>query len=222
MQRFAQIYATARQRKGSKAALEACLPQAKTPQELAHIASSEYLAQMSKCIFRAGFIWRVIDSKWPAFEKAFAGFDPWQLRMMSDEALEALLKNKDIVRNWVKIKAVRENARFILAIVEEYGSFGQFIADWPEADIIGLWEVLKQRGCRLGGNTRQYFLRSMGKDTFILSGDVTAALIAQGVITKPPTAKRDLQLVQQAFISWQQHSGRPLCQISKVLACTIG
>ncbi len=52
----------------------------------------------------------------------------------------------------------------------------------------------------------------VGKDTFIPTDDMAAALIAQKVIDKPPTSQRDLALVQQAFNQWHAESGRPLCQ----------
>ena len=74
----------------------------------------------------------------------------------------------------------------------------------------------------MGGNSGPYFLRMVGKDTFILTDDVVAALKAQGVIDKKPTAKRDLQKVQEAFNQWQAESGRPLSQISRLLSYTVG
>ncbi len=46
-------------------------------------------------------------------------------------------------------------------------------------------------------------------------------LIAQKVIDKQPTSQRDLALVQQAFNQWHAESGRPLCQLSVMLAHTV-
>ncbi len=50
---------------------------------------------------------------------------------------------------------------------------------------------------------------------------MAAALIAQKVIDKQPTSQRDLALVQQAFNQWHEESGRPLCQLSVMLAHTV-
>jgi 3-methyladenine DNA glycosylase Tag len=61
----------------------------------------------------------------------------------------------------------------------------------------------------------------VGKDTFCLTRDVVGALVRQGVVDRNPTAKRDLQQVQDAFNEWQQQSGRPLCEISRILSCSI-
>ena len=95
-------------------------------------------------------------------------------------------------------------------------------ADWPEADYVGLLYLLKTRGSRLGGTTGQYLLRGMGKDSFVLSRDVTAALIREGVVDKPAGSKRDLRRVQEAFNTWREESGRTLAEISRTLACTVG
>jgi hypothetical protein len=66
-----------------------------------------------------------------------------------------------------------------------------------------------------------YFLRNMGVDSFVLSRDVVRALIREGVVEKEPAAKRDLERVQAAFNHWSALSGRPLTQVSRVLACSI-
>ena len=92
---------------------------------------------------------------------------------------------------------------------------------WPRDDYAGLLRMLKKRGSRLGGNTGQYFLRFMGVDGFILSRDVTARLIAEGLIDKAPTSQKAMAIVQDAFNTWQQQSGRSLTEISRVLAMSV-
>jgi 3-methyladenine DNA glycosylase Tag len=116
---------------------------------------------------------------------------------------------------------VPRNAQFILDIAHEHGSFGAFIADWPIDDITGLWQYLAKHGSQMGGLSAPRFLRMVGKDTFIPSQDVVAALNAQGIIDKVPTSKRDQALVQAVFNQWHAESGRPLCQLSMMLAYTV-
>ena len=177
---------------------------------------------LTRRIFRAGLKHALVDAKWPAFEQAFYRFDPEAVQAMSDEMLEGLMQNEGIIRHFAKIKATRENAVMMVELAQEYGSVARMIADWPEEDIVGLWTLLKKRGRQLGGNSAAYFLRMLGKDTFMLTDDVVTALKAQGVIDRKPTAQRDLKLVQQAFNRWREQSGRPLCQISRLLAHSIG
>lgn len=82
---------------------------------------------------------------------------------------------------------------------------------------------LKNNGGRLGGQTGQYFIRFMGKDSFITSKDVCTAFCANGVdINEKPTSKRDLGRVQDAFNHWRDETGMPYTHLSKVLAYTVG
>lgn len=218
MQSFDQIYATAAKRHGGPAALEKLLSKPKSKAALKKIGDDRYLAGMTKSVFMAGFSWKVIEQKWPNFETAFLGFEPRRVAFMPDEALDTLLHDKGIVRNGPKIRATRDNARFIVDLAEEHGSAASFFADWPSDDYIGLLELLKKRASRLGGSSAQYFLRFIGKDSFVLSASVVAALKAQGIVDKAPTSKRDLRAVQDAFNAWSAESGRPLTQVSQVLA----
>src|SRR5262249_8425300 len=155
---FAPILAAARARRGG-AALEAQLPQPRSPAELEAFGDDRYLSQLSLRVFRAGLKHSLVDAKWPAFEEVFAGFEPRRVREMSDEALEALLADKRLIRHWGKLKAVRENAAAMLAIAEEHGSFGAWLAAWPGSDIVGLWEALAKRFSQMGGNSGPSFLR---------------------------------------------------------------
>jgi 3-methyladenine DNA glycosylase Tag len=132
------------------------------------------------------------------------------------------MKNDKIIRHWGKIKSTRLNAYMVTEYIEKYGSFAHFVSQWPSEDIIGLWAELKKQGSHLGGNSAGYFLRLIGKDTFILTDDVVAALKAQGIVDKKPTSKRDLAAAQQAFNQWHAESNAPLSHISRLLAFTVG
>ena len=224
MRAFADIYAQAAERKGGEAALEALIAEhrAKTAAELAAIPDHRWLAQMSKCVFQAGFAWKVIETKWPGFEAAFHGFAPPFNAAMSDEEFDAHLKDTGIVRNARKILSVRDNAAFLVALANEHGSAAAFFAGWPDSDFAGLLEVMKRRAARLSGETAMRFFRFVGKASFITTRDVTAALIAAGAIDKPPSGKRDLEAVQRAFNAWAGESGRDLSAISRVLAMSTG
>lgn len=219
---FDKLYQHAARRKGGEQALEALLSKPLPVSELAQIPDHRWLAMMSRCIFQAGFSWKVIDKKWPGFEEAFHGFEPQRWMYMSDEDFETLLKDTRIVRNGTKIRSVRENAQFLCDLAAEHGSAAHAFAHWPNEEYVELLLLLKKRGSRLGGTSAQYCLRMMGKDAFIISRDVTAALIREGVVNGEPKSQRDLRATQQAFNHWRQESGRSLNEISQVLAYTIG
>ena len=217
---FAEILDAARARHGA-AALDARLPQPKTPEELRAIPDDRYLSQMSLRIFRAGLKHSLVDAKWPAFEEVFYGFDPRRVRAMPDEALDALLGDTRLIRHGGKIRAVRDNAAAMLDIAASQGGFGAWLADWPVADIVGLWEALARRFSQMGGNSGPTFLRMVGKDSFILSPSVVAALKHWGIAAAAPKNRRDRAGVQARFNAWAAETGRPLCQLSMILACSV-
>ncbi len=220
---FKEIHRRAAEGRGGERALEAELPKPKSRAKLRRTPADRYLSGMARAIFHAGFVWRVVELKWPGFEEAFQGFEPATVAALSEKQLGALARDARIIRNPQKIRSVRENARFVLDLAEESGSAGRFIADWPEEDIVGLWDVLKRRGSRLGGSSGPFFLRSMGKDTPILTRDVVSALRDQGVVeSKNPTSRKALRAIQNAFNLWRKESGRSLSEISKILACSVG
>ena len=222
MRSFDQILDIAADRKGGHDVVLTSGAPPKTADELAAIPDNRWLSQMAKAVFQAGFSWKVIEAKWPGFEEAFGGFEPGPLAVMSDDRFDALLQDTRIVRNGIKIRSVQENAVFVTEVAAEAGSFGKKIADWPAEDYAGLLAWLKKNGSRLGGTSAQYFLRFMGKDSYILSRDVVARLVAEGVIDGAPNSQRAMRSVQSAFNEWVAESGRNLTTISRVLAQSIG
>lgn len=222
MIKFSEIYDHAAARKGGEKALQKLLNDPMSKEELASLDESRFLAEMTRCIFQAGFSWKVIEQKWSGFEDVFHGFDPNTILGLLPDEWEEIGKDKRIVRNPQKIRSVRANAQFIEDIALEHGGFSAFIADWGEFDLIGLFELLKKRGSRLGGNSGQRFLRNIGKDTFILTRDVVACLRNSGLdIKSNPTSKRELSAIQQTFNQWHEETGFPYTHLSKIAAFSV-
>jgi 3-methyladenine DNA glycosylase Tag len=219
---FKRIRERAAKRKGGEKVLASLLPKKPNNKALAKIPDDRVLADMAERIFSAGFVWSVIEAKWPGFEEAFLGFNPKRLLFQPAEFWEKLVSDKRIVRHPGKIKAVRENAKFVLDVAKEHGSFGKFLASWPADDQVGLMEVLAKRGTRLGGFSGQYFLRFLGWDAFVLSGHVLLCLRDSGVAIGSGTSKKDLRAAQAQFNAWRQESGLPVAHISRICALSIG
>lgn len=217
---FEELWGIAISRKGEDEMRDR-LPSCKSPDELSSVGDDRYLSAMAECVFSAGFVWRVVRAKWPGFEEAFRGFDPVAVAAIAEGAPGQLLSDPRIIRNGQKIEATFANARFVLDVAAEHGSFARFVADWPHDDVVGLWEVLAKRGSRLGGATGPRVLRMMGRDTFMLTQDVIRALTEQGVLEGKATSKRARRQAQDAFNRWHDESGRGLGEISVVLACTV-
>lgn len=130
---------------------------------------------------QAGLSWETILRKRQGYRKAFYDFDVEKVAVMTDEELERLRENPEIVRNRLKIYATRKNAKVFLEIQQEFGSFDayvwQFVGGQP---IINRWQTfeevpvktpesdalskdLKKRGMTFVGSTIIYaFMQAVG------------------------------------------------------------
>ncbi|MCC6705993.1 MAG: DNA-3-methyladenine glycosylase I [Gammaproteobacteria bacterium] len=221
MRTFDELLERAARRKGGVSALEAHIPKPKSARAIAAIADDRWLAAMTQGVFQAGFVWRVVEHKWPGFEAALHGFDAHALAYLSDEDIEKLLADTRIIRHHAKLLATRDNAQLVLDLAQQHGGAGAFFASFGPRRYAELLEVLKKRGARLGGMTAQYFLRRMGLESWVLSIDVVRVLVDEGVLHRAPSSKRDMQAVQAAFDHWCEQSGKSLTYVSRVLAMSI-
>lgn len=215
---FDVILDEARGRHG--AALDARMPAVRSAAALAAIPDDRWLSAMARRVFSAGFVWRVIDAKWEGFEDAFSGFGVATVAQLDAQGIGALLGDARIVRNRQKIIATVDNASFVAGVSADHGGFGAWVGGWPGDDIVGLWDALAARGARLGGDTGPRLLRMMGKDTFILTGDVCHALGRFAGLSGRPTGKRFRREAQAAIGAWSAASGLGLGAVSTVLACS--
>ena len=197
------------------------MPAVKSDRALARTRNDRWLAQMTRCIFQAGFVWRVVDRKWDDFETVFFGFPPDRILLLSPEQIDRFAQDTRIIRNRQKVLTVQANAQFVLDISNEYGSFGKFVNRWPTDNLIGLFSVLKKRGQRLGGMSGQRVLRNMGKDTFILTGGVVRCLQRGLEISNNPSSQRELRQVQDTFNHWHADSGLPYSHLSRIAALSV-
>ena len=130
---------------------------------------------------QAGLSWETILSKRENYRAAFEGFDPRRVARYDRRKIERLLKNPGLVRNRLKIESLVRNAKALLRVQEEYGSFDryiwQFVGGEPrvnswksrnriparslESDTMS--KALKQRGFNFAGSTICYaFMQAVG------------------------------------------------------------
>ena len=219
---FKVIYQRACERKGGERQLKLLLSVPLQAEKVAKITDDRFLAGFTKKVFQSGFVWRVIEQKWPAFEELFFGFDVEKMLLMSDEMFEQRATDKRIVRNAKKVMTIRVNALMIKEVSAKHGSFGQFAASFQGGDIIQLWQHLKKHGARLGGNTGPYALRALGVDTYLLSADSEAYFRHHEIISGGLSSQRSQRAIADQFTEWQQQSGLSLQQISQILAYSWG
>lgn len=222
MEKFSQVIERAAERKGGLTALQHLTSKPLSDKELASVDDNLILAEMTRKVFQSGFVWAVVNKKWDGFRDVFWEFEIKKIIMMPDDMLERKASDPLIIRNYTKVKTVRDNAIWLNNLSHEVGHLGTWLANWPKDDVIGLWAFLKKNGSRLGGNTGPYTLRALGVDTFILSRDVESYFRAHNLIEGGLTSKRNLKIIQDAFNQWQVETGLSYQELSQVLAYSVG
>ncbi|MGB5437131.1 MAG: DNA-3-methyladenine glycosylase I [Maribacter sp.] len=82
--------------------------------------------------FQAGLSWITILRKRENFRSAFDQFDYKKIAAYDAAKIEALLQDKGIIRNKLKIRATVTNAHAFMKVQEEFGSFSEYI--WSFVD----------------------------------------------------------------------------------------
>lgn len=82
--------------------------------------------------FQAGLSWECVLNKRESFRDAFDNFDIDKVSCYDEKKILSLCENKDIIRNKLKIKATVSNSIIFKSIVEEYGSFYNYLCTFTE------------------------------------------------------------------------------------------
>lgn len=125
---------------------------------------------------QAGLSWLTILKRREGYEKAFSNFDPIKVSQFNQKNISKLLQDKSIIRNRLKIDSAINNAKQFLKIIDEFGSFDNYIwgfvnhkpiknkfasfQEIPSSSIVSekLSNDLKQRGFTFVGPTICYAL----------------------------------------------------------------
>ena len=130
---------------------------------------------------QAGLSWQTILNKRENYRKAFDNFEPAKIARYNKRKITSLLNNPGIIRNRLKVASAVTNARAVLEIQKEFGSFDSYIWQFvngkpirnrwkslkdipttsPESDVMS--KALKKRGFKFVGSTICYaFMQSAG------------------------------------------------------------
>jgi 3-methyladenine DNA glycosylase Tag len=103
------------------------MPTAQAPQQIEPASLNDYLEVMSKAIFQSGMSWKVVEAKWPGIREAFKDFNIEDVAAFSDLDIEAFVKDTRVIRNGRKLAAIVGNARRMVELDREFGSFQQYL-----------------------------------------------------------------------------------------------
>jgi DNA-3-methyladenine glycosylase I len=76
---------------------------------------------------QAGLSWRTVLRKREGYLRAFQGFDPDRVARYGDKEVARLLSDPGIIRNRAKVVSVVGNARLVMEVRDEFGSFGAYL-----------------------------------------------------------------------------------------------
>jgi DNA-3-methyladenine glycosylase I len=130
---------------------------------------------------QAGLSWITILKRRETYRKAYDNFDPIKIANWDNEKIEKLLLDPGIIRNRLKVKAAKINAKAFLQISQEFGSFDAFIWSFTDGDTLqnnwknisqipattlesdAMSKELKKRGFKFTGSTICYaFMQAVG------------------------------------------------------------
>ena len=122
---------------------------------------------------QAGLSWLTILKKRANFRKAFDNFSAKQIAKYNAARVKSLMGDDGIVRNRLKINAVIENAKALLRVQSEFGSFDEYIWSFVHGRTAGrqnavaasqeMSKDLRKRGFRFVGPTICYaFMQAVG------------------------------------------------------------
>jgi hypothetical protein len=132
------------------------IPEIIEPREL-----SDYLAVLSRAVFQAGVSWAMIENKWPGYLEVFEGFDPRRVAAFSAGDIERAGNDPRIVRTRKKVAATVENARTMLSLEAEYGTFRNYLRSFDS--YAALSKDFRKRFAFAGELSVWYFLFRVGE-----------------------------------------------------------
>lgn len=113
-------------------------------------------------INQAGLNWEIILRKESAFRNAFDNFDIRKVAAYDGKERDRLLNNAGIIRNRLKINAAIENARVIMTLQEEYGSFEKWLENHHPLPLEEWVRLFRKTFKFTGGEIVNEFLMSIG------------------------------------------------------------
>ena len=87
---------------------------------------AEFLEIMAQIIFVSGFKWSVVKYMWPKSRKAFYNFN---VKKVSNESVDNLVKKDGVIKNRKKIQAIIDNAKQCQEHIKKYGSIEKWVKE---------------------------------------------------------------------------------------------
>lgn len=94
---------------------------------------------------QAGLSWRTVLKKRENYRKAFRQFDPEKVARFKTRDIERLLGDPGIIRNRLKVESAVANAKAMIEVQKEFGSFDRYIWGFTSGKTVkNKWKKLEQ------------------------------------------------------------------------------
>jgi len=138
------------------------MPEGQPPQQIEPKSLDDYLEVMSKAVFQSGMSWRVVAAKWPGTREAFHDFSVKEVADFTEFDIEELVKDTRVIRNRRKLAAIVSNARKMLELEEEFGTFQHYLR--AHGDFDATLTVMKKDFRFVGPTGCYFFLYVVGEE----------------------------------------------------------
>jgi DNA-3-methyladenine glycosylase I len=196
---------------------------------------NDFFEVLSRTVF-SGIRNNIIESRWSAISNAFSNFDFQKVAKYGKSDLNKLLNNPEIIRHKPRLKATISNAKKMVEIVKQYGSFKNYLNSFPSIDSL----VEKLQGYHGGfkgiGETNVYeFVKEIGLPFLKPNRNVKRVFLRLGLINKKASQEEIIKVgIQMAkennerpcavdWVIWNFGSYicklKPLCNLCLVIEC---
>ncbi|MDR1502161.1 MAG: DNA-3-methyladenine glycosylase I [Prevotella sp.] len=150
-------------------------------------SDNELFGRLILEINQAGLSWETILKKEKAFRSTYDNFNIKKIASYTEKDKERLLNDADIIRNRLKINAAIENAKVILSLQKEFGSFDKWL-EYHHPKTKEEWTKLFKKTFRFtGGEIVNEFLMSIG---YFPGAHVETCPIYKEILKQKPMWKR--------------------------------
>ncbi|EJL74047.1 DNA-3-methyladenine glycosylase I [Chryseobacterium populi] len=123
---------------------------------------NELFGRLIMEINQAGLSWETILRKENSFRMAYDNFDIQKIAGYGEQDRERLLNDTGIIRNKLKVNAAIENAKTVLRLQEEFGSFEKWLEHHHPKTLPEWMKLFKKTFKFTGGEIVNEFLMSIG------------------------------------------------------------
>ena len=98
-----------------------------SPPRIEPASLDEVFEVLTRAVFQGGLHWAVVDRRWAAFERELEGFDVHAVAEYGPADVDRLVAERQLIRNRAKFEATVANARALVEIEREHGSFAAWL-----------------------------------------------------------------------------------------------